>query len=59
MRNKFFTVWLAIKLPKRNITLLTRAKKMMDSYDRLVLRKHTVIEFVNNLLKNICDIEHL
>ena len=32
--------------------------KLMDLYDRLMLRKRTVIESVNDFLKNICDIEH-
>lgn len=51
------------KLLKSNITLMTRAKKNMKNkliylYDRLMLRKRTVIESVNYFLKNICDIEH-
>ncbi len=51
------------KLLKRDITLVTRAKKnmknkLMDLHDRLMLRKRTVIESVNDFLKNICDIEH-
>ncbi|MDE5768163.1 MAG: transposase [Oscillospiraceae bacterium] len=51
------------KLLKKDIILVTRAKKnrknkLMDFYDRLVLRKRTVIESVNDFLKNICDIEH-
>jgi len=51
------------KLLKRDITLITRAKKnmknkLMNLYDRLMLRKRTVIESVNDFLKNICDIEH-
>ena len=32
--------------------------KLMDFYDRLMLRKRTVIESVNDFLKNICSIEH-
>ena len=32
--------------------------KLMNLYDRLMLRKRTVIESVNDFLKNICDIEH-
>ena len=32
--------------------------KLMDYYDRLMLRKRTVIESVNDFLKNICNIEH-
>ena len=51
------------KLLKKDITLVTRAKKnmknkLMDLYDRLMLRKLTVIESVNDFLKNICDIEY-
>ena len=51
------------KLLKKDITLVTRAKKnmknkLMDLYDRLMLRKCAVIESVNDFLKNICDIEH-
>lgn len=32
--------------------------KLMDYYDRLMLRKRTVIESVNDFLKNICDTDH-
>ena len=51
------------KLLQKEITLVTRAKKniknkLMDFYDRLMLRKRTVIESVNDFLKNICNIEH-
>lgn len=51
------------KLLEKDITLVTRAKKnmenkLMDLYDRLMLRKRAVIESVNDFLKNICDIEH-
>ena len=51
------------KLLEKDITLITRAKKnmknkLMDYYDRLILRKRTVIESVNDFLKNICNIEH-
>ena len=50
-------------LLRKDITLVTRAKKnmknkLMDLYDRLMLRKRTVIESVNDFLKNVCDIEH-
>ena len=44
------------KLLERDITLVTRAKKNMKN--KLMLRKRTVIESVNDFLKNICDIEH-
>ena len=51
------------KLLKKDITLVTRAKKnmknkLMDLYNRLMLRKRAVIESVNDFLKNICDIKH-
>ncbi|MDE6780472.1 MAG: IS982 family transposase [Ruminococcus sp.] len=51
------------KLLKKDITIVTRAKKnmknkLMDLYDRLMLRKRAVIESVNDFLKNICDTEH-
>ncbi len=51
------------KLLERDITLVTRAKKnmknkLMNLYDRLMLRKRTVIESVNDFLKNTCNIEH-
>ena len=51
------------KLLEKNITLVTRAKKnrknkLINLYDRLMLRKRTVIESVNDFLKNICNIEH-
>ena len=51
------------KLLKKDITLVTRAKKnmknkLMDLYGRLMLRKRAVIESVNDFLKNIYDIEH-
>ncbi len=51
------------KLLKKDITLVTRAKKnmknkLMDLYDRLMLRKRAVIESVNDFLKNIFDTEH-
>ncbi|MDE5770223.1 MAG: IS982 family transposase [Ruminococcus sp.] len=54
---------LSEKLLKKDITLVTRAKKnmknkLMDLYDRLMLCKRTVIESVNDFLKNICDTEH-
>lgn len=50
-------------LYKKNITLVTRLKKNMKNklvnyYDMLTLRKRSVIESVNDFLKNICQIEH-
>jgi hypothetical protein len=32
--------------------------KLMPLYDRIMLRKRSVIETINDELKNICDIEH-
>lgn len=51
------------KLYSKGINLVTRAKKnmknkLMDYYDRILLRKRTVIESVNDFLKNICNVEH-
>ena len=51
------------KLYAKDITLVTRAKKnmknkLMDYNDRLMLCKRTVIESVNDFLKNICNVEH-
>lgn len=47
---------------KNDITLVTIAKesmknKLMDLYEKLMLCKRTIIESVNNFLKNICNIE--
>ena len=51
------------KLLQKDITFVTRAKKnmknkLMNLHDKLMLHKRTVIESVNDFLKNICDIEH-
>ncbi|MDE5792974.1 MAG: transposase, partial [Oscillospiraceae bacterium] len=51
------------KLLEKEIILVDRAKKnmknkLMDFYDRLMPRKHTVIESVNDFMKNTCNIEH-
>lgn len=32
--------------------------RMMPLFDKIMLRKHSVIETINDQLKNICDIEH-
>jgi hypothetical protein len=32
--------------------------RLMPLYDRILLRKRSVIETVNDELKNVCDIEH-
>ena len=46
-----------------NIQLITKIKKnmknaLMHLYDKIVLRKRALIETVNDLLKNGCQIEH-
>jgi hypothetical protein len=32
--------------------------KLMSLYDKIMLRKRSVIETINDQLKNICEIEH-
>lgn len=32
--------------------------RLMSTYDKLLLRKHSVIETINDELKNICQVEH-
>ena len=32
--------------------------RLMSSYDKLLLRKRSVIETINDQLKNICQVEH-
>ena len=51
------------KLFQNNITLITKIKKnmknrLMDLYDKVLLRKRAIIETVNDFLKNTCQIEH-
>ena len=46
-----------------DIHLVTKIKKnmnnsLMNLYDKLMLRKRSVIETVNDELKNVCQIEH-
>ena len=50
-------------LAHHNITLITTLKKNMkpqaiDVFDKLLLRKRSIIETINDQLKNICDLEH-
>jgi hypothetical protein len=50
-------------LYEQGITLITSVKKKMKNrliplVDKLLLRKRSVIETVNDQLKNMCDIEH-
>lgn len=54
---------LAKKLFENGIHLITRIKKKMKNKlmlmsDKVLLRKRAIIESVNNLLKNSCQIEH-
>ena len=55
---------LSEELLEKGIELITKQKKnaknpgIMRLSDRLLLRKRTVIESVNDFLKNICQIEH-
>jgi len=51
------------KLFVDNIHLITRIRKnmknsLMHLYDKIVLRKRAIIETINDLLKNGCQIEH-
>jgi len=48
---------------ERGVQLVTRIKKKMKNYllpllDKILLRKRTLIETVNDQLKNICQLEH-
>lgn len=50
-------------LISNGVHLITKLKKgmknqMMDLWDKLMLRKRALIESVNNILKNNCQIEH-
>jgi len=54
---------LAKTLLERKIELITKIKKnmknkLMPLFDKIMLRKRAIIESVNNLLKNSCQIEH-
>jgi hypothetical protein len=51
------------KLLKNGTLLITKLKrnmknKLMDIYDKIMLRKRALIESVHNLLKSSCQIEH-
>ena len=51
------------ELFQKNIQLITRIKsnmknKIMDIKDKLLLRKRSIIETINDQLKNISQIEH-
>ena len=54
---------LFVKLYAQGVSLITRMKKKMKNtcmsfIDKILLRKRGLIESVNNLLKNQCQIEH-
>ena len=51
------------RLHRQGIQLITRLRKnmknkLMDMGDKILLRKRAVIESVNDILKNICQVEH-
>lgn len=51
------------QLAERNIKRVTTLKKNMktqpiDAFDKLMLRKRSIIETINDPLKNIFDLEH-
>jgi hypothetical protein len=51
------------RLYEQGIKLITRLRKnmknkLMEMRDKILLRKRTVIESVNDFLKNICQVEH-
>jgi hypothetical protein len=51
------------KLKQRDIELITKPRsnmkqKLLDGFDKLMLRKRALIESVNDFLKNTCQIEH-
>jgi hypothetical protein len=51
------------RLYRRGIRLITRLRKnmrnvLMETGDKILLRKRAVIESVNDFLKNICQVEH-
>jgi transposase len=54
---------LAQLLASQDMTLITTLKKNMkaqaiDAFDKLLLRKRSIIETINDQLKNIFDLEH-
>ena len=51
------------KLFRRGIKLVTHIRKNMknkliEAQDKILLRKHSLIETINDQLKNVCQIEH-
>jgi transposase len=54
---------LAQKLKEKGVDLITKPRrnmkqKLLDWFDKLMLRKRALIESVNDFLKNTCQIEH-
>jgi hypothetical protein len=54
---------LAQKLKEKGVDLVTKPRrnmkqKLLDWFDKLMLRKRALIESVNDFLKNTCQIEH-
>jgi hypothetical protein len=50
-------------LYQQGVQLITRLRsnmkhKLMDMGDKILLKKRALIETVNNLLKNSCQVEH-
>ncbi len=60
LKNRKFTDRLFGMLFVNDIHLVTKNMKnsLMNLYDKILLRKKSVIETVNDELKNICQIEH-
>ena len=57
----FFVSLLYVKLNSPlniRISLKNMKNSLMNLYDKLMLRKRSVIETVNDELKNVCQIEH-
>lgn len=51
------------KLQEKGVELITKSRrnmkqKLLDWFDKLMLRKRALIESVNDFLKNTCQIEH-
>jgi len=38
--------------------MVNMKNRLMSLYDKIMLRKRSVIETINDQLKNICEIEH-
>ena len=63
LRNDYISSSLFETLFNNGIHLITGIKsgmknRLVSFYDKIMLRKRSVIETINDELKNICDIEH-